>query len=166
MRLTTSINTVIVNFLWEKKGLIEKFTMKDNYITDTDLDEVHNWPLHYKIKFIQNMVYLKQYTYDRIKDNNFCPWCTITNDECSTCTYGARHKKCVSDNGSDYVDVVDLIQRKHKALYGNTAISKEYSIPCSIKSVPGMKELILKYSNLCKEILDQIENIKVFNPLD
>lgn len=154
----TNINEVIADFLKEKNKLIDDFVGHaylgglSKYITNNDINEIKNWPVHFKIRFIHQLSTTKEYNYNVRKDSEICPWCSIAS-ECDTCTFGARHKPCYYSN-SDYNILTSAIEKEH--IY----ISKETS-PCEIKSIPGMKELVLKYGLICDELLRQIDNIRV-----
>lgn len=158
MGIPTNISNVIIDFLWEKKELIDKYIRNSsNYVTEKDLEEIKKWPIHYKIKIISKLSYLKdyEYAYDKIKDSDICPWCVITNSECVTCTYGVRHRLC-GVGRSNYTKIINSIHSRHKILGNNKADQR------SIKSVPSMEKLIMKYSRICVEILRQMDNITTF----
>jgi len=142
---------VIINFLKEKKVLIDKYLGRDSeYVTEVDFNEIMNWPLDYCSKVIESLGGSLSFL---DSDPDICPWCILFNNErhrCIGCQYGMSYGNCKYDKDSKYFKTVyDL---RIKLIRDN--ISKIYS---PISRVPGMWELVLKYNKICSDLLPSLE---------
>jgi len=135
INLRELLRYIIINFLKEKKKLIDVFLGEDSeYIIEEDLSEISEWSLSNCIKTIEVFGNSEEIAKYGFGDADICPWCIIT-DKCNECSYGNRHGICADK--STYMNLCDRIAPKLEGLGYNT-----YSI---MSAIPNMDPLVKRY---------------------
>lgn len=159
MSVDDFIRMLIINFMLEKKKLIDEFLGKDSkYVTMKDIEELQGWSNSDLSLVAMSLIKLVD-SHDEITfnfgDADICPWCNLYNSgfgsRCQHCRYNRRNGNCLSDSKSRYKLISKSINKKLKEIYG---CSSWYCNSPISHGVPGMEDLVKKYAILFKELVN------------